>query len=138
VRHAFSKCGGNLGTDGSVAYLFKKSGIISYLPEADEDRIMDIALEAGAEDVVNHDDGAFDVLTAPDNFLAVKEALVAAGLEPEESEVTMRPETQAELDDVEDAAKIVRLIDMLENLDDVQEVYSNASISDDVMEQIGA
>ncbi len=136
VRHAFTKCGGNLGTDGSVSYLFNNTGIISYPAGIDEDQLMDMALEAGAEDVVSNDDDSFDVLTSPDEFLAVKEALVAAGLEPENAEVTMRPETQSELEG-NDAEKVVRLVDMLENLDDVQEVYSNASISDEVMEQLG-
>lgn len=137
VRHAFTKCGGNLGTDGSVAYLFNKIGVISYPAGTDEDQLMEVALEAGAEDVVTNDDDSFDVLTTPDEFLAVKDALVGAGLEPENAEVTMRPETQSELE-ANDAAKVVRLVDMLENLDDVQEVYSNASISDEVMEQIEA
>ncbi len=137
VRHAFSKCGGNLGTDGSVAYLFNKTGVISYAAGTDEDKLMEIALEAGADDVITNDDDSLDVLTAPEELQTVKAALLAAGLEPENAEVTMRPETQSELE-AEDAAKVVRLVDMLENLDDVQEVYSNASISDDVMEQIGA
>ncbi len=135
VRHAFSKCGGNLGTDGSVAYLFTKQGILTYPPESDEDAIMEAALEAGAEDVVTNDDGSIDVITAPESFVDVKEAMVAAGLEPAQAEVTMKPSTTVELG-LEDAQKIVRLVDMLEDLDDVQKVYSNADFPDEVMEQL--
>ncbi len=133
VRHAFSKAGGNLGTDGSVAYLFSKLGILSYAPGVDEDTLMEAALEAGADDVVTYDDGALDVMTSPETYLAVKEALVAAGFEPDNAEVTMQASTQAELD-VETAEKMLRLIERLEDLDDVQNVYSNADISDEIME----
>ncbi len=135
VRHAFSKCGGNLGTDGSVAYLFTKQGILTYPPESDEDAIMEAALEAGAEDVVTNDDGSIDVITAPESFVDVKEAMVAAGLDPAQAEVTMKPSSTVELG-LEDAQKIVRLVDMLEDLDDVQKVYSNADFPDEVMEQL--
>ncbi|MEO5343241.1 MAG: YebC/PmpR family DNA-binding transcriptional regulator [Gammaproteobacteria bacterium SHHR-1] len=135
VRHAFSKSGGNLGTDGSVAYMFKKTGVISYEPGTDEDAVMEIALEAGAEDVVNNDDGSFDVLVDPDDFMAVKEALEAADLEPALSEVTMRPDTLTALD-VETAEKVMRMIERLEDLDDVQEVYTNADIPEEVMEAL--
>ena len=132
VRHAFSKAGGNLGTDGSVAYLFSKVGMLSYAPSVDEDALMDAALEAGAEDVINYDDGAVDVMTTPENYLTVKCALVAAGFEPDNAEVTMQAATMAELE-ADDAEKMLRLIDRLEDLDDVQDVYSNADISDEIM-----
>jgi YebC/PmpR family DNA-binding regulatory protein len=133
VRHAFSKAGGNLGTDGSVAYMFSKIGILSYAPSVDEDALMEAALEAGAEDVTTHDDGSVDVITTPENYLEVKDALVAAGFEPDNAEITMQAATMAELD-AEDAEKMMRLIDRLEDLDDVQNVYSNADISDEIME----
>ena len=133
VRHAFAKAGGNLGTDGSVAYLFSKLGILSYAPSVDEDALMEAALEAGAVDVIGYDDGAVDVMTTPENYLAVKDALVAAGFEPDNAEVTLQAATQAELD-ADDAEKMMRLIDRLEDLDDVQAVYSNADISDEIME----
>jgi YebC/PmpR family DNA-binding regulatory protein len=135
VRHAFSKTGGNLGTDGSVAYLFSAAGVLSYPPGSDEDRIIEHALEAGAEDVVENDDGSVDVLTSPEQFLAVKEAMVGAGLAPEHAEVTMRPANTVDLE-LEDAEKVMRLVDMLEDLDDVQDVYSNADFSDEVMAQL--
>ncbi|MEY3787281.1 MAG: hypothetical protein RLZ75_1488 [Pseudomonadota bacterium] len=132
VRHAFAKVGGNLGTDGSVAYLFSKVGILSYASLSDEDALMEAVLEAGADDVISYDDGAVDVMTTPETYLAVKEALIAAGFEPGSSEVTMQATTQAELD-ANDAEKMIRLIDRLEDLDDVQNVYSNADISDEIM-----
>ena len=132
VRHAFTKAGGNLGTDGSVAYLFSKVGILSYAPSVDEDALMEDALEAGAEDVINYDDGAVDVMTTPENYLAVKDALIAAGFNPDNAEVTLQAATMAELD-ADDAEKMMRLIDRLEDLDDVQAVYSNADISDEIM-----
>lgn len=132
VRHAFAKEGGNLGTDGSVAYLFSNTGILSYAPTVDEDALMEAALEAGAEDVVSYDDGAVDVMTSPDQYLAVKDALVAAGFAPDNAELTWQASTVAELA-AEDAEKMLRLIDRLEDLDDVQDVYSNANISDGMM-----
>ncbi len=135
VRHAFSKAGGNLGTDGSVAYMFRKAGIISYPAGADEDAVMEAALEAGAEDVITNDDGSIDVFTDPQEYLNVKEAMVAAGLEPENSEVTMHADNKTDLDEAT-AEKMMRLIERLEDLDDVQEVYSNADISDDIMEKL--
>ncbi|MEE1672966.1 YebC/PmpR family DNA-binding transcriptional regulator [Agarivorans aestuarii] len=131
VRHAFSKSGGNLGTDGSVSYLFEKKGIISYSAESDEDAIMEAALEAGADDVLSHNDGSVDVYTNPLEFGQVKDALDATGLVAINSEVTMIASTQAELD-ASTAPKLLRLIDMLEDDDDVQEVYHNGEISDDV------
>ena len=136
VRHAFTKAGGNLGTDGSVAYQFTNSGILSYPSGSDEDRIIEAALEAGADDVLSNDDGSIDVLTAPDRFVDIKEAMVAAELQPEQAEVTMRAATTTALD-LNDAEKMVRLLDTLEDLDDVQNVYSNADISEDVLAQLG-
>lgn len=136
VRHAFSKAGGNLGTDGSVAYMFRKIGILSYSSEIDEDALMEAAMEAGAEDVVGNDDGSMDVMTTPDDYLAVKQALIAAGFEPENAEITMHADTKTELD-AEAAEKMLKLIDRLEDLDDVQDVYTNADINDEIMEAIG-
>jgi YebC/PmpR family DNA-binding regulatory protein len=136
VRHAFTKAGGNLGTDGSVAYQFTNSGILSYPSGSDEDRIIEAALEAGAEDVLSNDDGSIDVLTAPDSFVDIKESMVAAELQPEQAEVTMRAANTTSLD-LNDAEKMVRLLDTLEDLDDVQNVYSNADISEDVLAQLG-
>lgn len=132
VRHAFSKNGGNLGTNGSVAYLFSKRGEISYAPGTDEDKVMEIALEAGADDVQSDADG-ITVITTPEAFGDVLDALNAAGLKAESAEVTMSASTQTDITDVEQAEKIMKMIDMLEDLDDVQEVYSNASFSDEVM-----
>lgn len=131
VRHAFTKCGGNLGTDGSVAYLFTKKGVITYAPGLDEDTVMEAALEAGAEDIVTYDDGAIDVFTAWESLGAVKDGLTAAGFEAEAAEVSMIPSTKADMD-AETAPKLLRLIDMLEDCDDVQEVYHNGEISDEV------
>ncbi|WP_158896746.1 MULTISPECIES: YebC/PmpR family DNA-binding transcriptional regulator [unclassified Pseudomonas] len=136
VRHAFNKCGGNLGTDGSVAYLFERKGQISYAPGLDEDALMEAALEAGVDDVVANDDGSIDVFTSFADFIAVNEALTAAGYKADEAEVTMIPSTSATLD-LDTAQKVLKLIDMLEDLDDVQNVYSNADIPEDVMEQLG-
>ena len=130
VRHAFSKCGGNLGTDGSVAYLFSKKGLLTFVG-VDEDALMDAALEAGADDVVTEEDGSIEVYTTPNDFGTVLDGLEAAGFKPQSAEVTMIPSTEAELD-AETAPKLMRLIDMLEDLDDVQEVYHNGSISDEV------
>jgi YebC/PmpR family DNA-binding regulatory protein len=130
VRHAFSKFGGNLGTDGSVAFLFSKAGVITYPPGTDEDRIMEVALEAGAEDIVSNEDESLEVLATPDQFIAVRDALVEAGLEPADAEVTMRPTTTVRLSG-EEATKMMRMLDMLEDLDDVQQVYSNADLDED-------
>lgn len=137
VRHAFSKHDGNLGTSGSVAYMFQKRGLLVFPAGTDEDKLMEVALEAGAEDVVNEDDGSFEVFTEPDNYLEVKEALTAAGLEAEQSSVSLVPDVYAEITDLELAEKIIKMVDMLEDLDDVQEVYSNVDFSDDVMKQLG-
>ena len=127
VRHAFSKHGGNMGTEGSVAFQFKHCGQLIFAPGTSEDKVMEVALEAGAEDVVTDDDGAIEVLTAPGDFEAVKNALEAAGLQPDVAEVTMRPENTIELGG-DDAAKMQKLLDVLEDLDDVQEVYHNAGL----------
>lgn len=132
VRHAFTKRGGNLGTDGSVAYLFTRTGQISFA-EGDEDQIMEIALEAGAEDVVANDDGSIDVITVFEDFLSIKDAIVAAGLTPDHAEVTMLPSTTVELDK-DGAEKVMGLVDMLEDLDDIQNVYTNADIPDHILE----
>lgn len=132
VRHAFSKYGGNLGTDGSVAYLFSKQGVVSFQPGTDEDAVMEAALEAGAEDVVVNDDGSLDVITRPEEFSAVCAALTAAGFDTSISEVSFNAATQIELD-AEGAEKLLRMVDALEDLDDVQEVYNNADIPDAVM-----
>jgi YebC/PmpR family DNA-binding regulatory protein len=129
VRHAFSKYGGNLGTDGSVAFQFKHCGQIVFAPGTSEDKVMEVALEAGAEDVIADDDGAIEVLTAPADFEAVKTALEAAGLKPEIAEVTMRAENTVELTG-EDATRMQKLLDVLEDLDDVQDVFHNALIEE--------
>jgi len=135
VRHAFTKSGGNLGTDGSVAYQFSKTGILSYPAGSDEDKIMEAALDAGADDVLSNDDGSVDVLTDPGQFVDVKDAMIAAGFEPEQAEVTMRAENTMPLD-LDDAEKMIRLTGVLEDLDDVQNVYSNADISDEILAQL--
>lgn len=135
VRHAFTKRGGNLGTDGSVSYLFSRKGQISFAAGVDEDKLMEAALEAGADDVVTHADGSMDVMTAFEDFQTVKEALVAAGFKPANAEIAMIPSVTVALDK-EGAEKILGLIDMLEDLDDVQNVYTNADITEEVMEQL--
>jgi YebC/PmpR family DNA-binding regulatory protein len=129
VRHAFSKYGGNMGTEGSVAFQFKHCGQFVFAPGTDEDKVMEVALEAGAEDVVTDEDGAIEVLTAVADFEAVKNALEAAGLKPEVAEVTMRAENPIELSG-EEGAKMQKLLDVLEDLDDVQDVFHNAVISE--------
>ena len=135
VRHAFTKFGGNLGADGSVNYLFNQVGQLLYPTGSDEDAIMEAAIEAGAEDVVVDDDGSIEVLTEPGDYEGVKEAMLAAGHEPDASQVTMRASTSAKLE-VKEATSMVKMLEMLEDLDDVQEVYSNADISDEVLAQI--
>jgi YebC/PmpR family DNA-binding regulatory protein len=129
VRHVFSKYGGNMGTEGSVAFQFKHCGQMILAPGTSEDKVMEVALDAGAEDVVTDEDGAIEVLTAPGDFEAVKNALEAAGLKPEIAEVTMRAENTIPLAG-DDAARMQKIIDMLEDLDDVQAVYHNAEISE--------
>ena len=135
VRHAFTKAGGNLGTSGSVAFQFSQTGILSYPSGSDEDAIMEAALEAGAQDVIGNDDGSVDVLTSPEDFVGVKEAMIAAGLAPEAAEVTMRADNSTPLDR-DNAEKMVRMLERLEDLDDVQEVYSNADISEDILAEL--
>ena len=135
VRHAFTKSGGNLGTDGSVAYLFTKQGILTFSPDSDEEKIMDAALEAGAEDVVTNDDGSIDVITAPEQYNAVSDAMKKIELQPEHAELTMTASTEVECDK-DTAEKVLRLQDTLEDLDDVQEVYTNADIPAEVFEQL--
>ncbi len=135
VRHAFSKSGGNLGTDGSVAYLFTKTGTLNFAAGSDEEKIMDVALEAGAEDVQTHDDSSIEVLTTPEEFMNVKDAMSSAGLESEMAEITMNPSMTVDMN-LEDAEKVMRLVDALEDLDDVQNVYTNADFSEEVMSQL--
>ncbi|PPU76847.1 MULTISPECIES: YebC/PmpR family DNA-binding transcriptional regulator [Xanthomonas] len=125
VRHAFSKCGGNMGTEGSVAFMFKRLGVLSFAAGANEDALTDAAIEAGADDVVVYpEDGAIDVLTAPDAFIQVRNALAAAGLEPAHADITFRAENDIAVDG-DTAVQVRKLLDMLEDLDDVQDVYSN-------------
>jgi YebC/PmpR family DNA-binding regulatory protein len=125
VRHAFSKYGGNLGTDGSVAFLFKHCGQFVFAPGTSEDKVMEVAIEAGADDVASDEDGSIEVLCAPNDFSQVKAALEAAGLKAEIAEITMKPMTETALEG-EDAARMQKLLDVIENLDDVQEVFTNA------------
>jgi transcriptional/translational regulatory protein YebC/TACO1 len=129
VRHAFSKYGGNLGTEGSVAFQFKHCAQFVFAPGASEDRVMEVALDAGAEDVVTGEDGSIEVLSAPADFETVKNALEAAGLKPEIAEVTMRAENPIEVSG-EDAVRMQKLLDVLEDLDDVQDVFHNALINE--------
>ena len=127
VRHAFSKYGGNLGTDGSVAFLFRHCGQLVFAPGTDENKLMGVALDSGADDVVNHDDGSIEVITAPNDFVAVKDALAKAKLEPEFAEVTMKPTTEIDFSG-DEAARMQKLLDALEAIDDVQDVYTTAVI----------
>jgi YebC/PmpR family DNA-binding regulatory protein len=136
IRNAFTKCGGNMGTDGSVAYLFQKTGQITLAPGADENRVMEVALEQGADDVVIHDDKSIDITTNPEVFLTVKGALIKAGLTPVNAEVTMAAAVNIEVSDKDSAEKLLRLTDMLEDLDDVQEVYTNGDIVEELLAQI--
>ncbi|ODC03437.1 hypothetical protein BFW38_07615 [Terasakiispira papahanaumokuakeensis] len=136
VRHAFSRSGGNLGTSGSVAYLFNPRGVVSLAEGVTEEDVMDVALDAGADDLQVHPDGRVEVLTSPQELGDVKDALDQAGMLIERAEVTQLPESYSEITDVETAQKVWRLIDALEDLDDVQEVYSNADFSDEVLAEI--
>jgi YebC/PmpR family DNA-binding regulatory protein len=135
VRHAFSKFGGNLGTDGSVSYLFNHVGHLMFAAGSDEDVIMEAAIDAGAEDVIVDDDQSIEVLTEPTDFEEVRDKIVAAGLVPDNAELTMRASTSAELD-AKAAASMFKMLEMLDDLDDVQQVYSNADISDEILEQL--
>ncbi len=137
VRNVFTKRGGNMGTDGSVAYLFNKKGIISFPEGSDEDAIMEAALESGAEDIVTNEDSSIDVFTDPEDYSEVKDALVKAGLEANSSEVTMHPDVTVTLD-VKDAEKALAMIDAFEDLDDVQDVYTNADFTAEVMAELNA
>ena len=136
VRHAFAKHGGNLGTGGSVAYLFTKQGVLSFAPGVNEDALMEAALEAGAEDVVSNDDGSADVITAPDDFSPVREGLTAAGFDTEAADITYNASTQAAIDDRDTAEKLLKMIEALEDLDDVQVVYSNADIAEAILAEL--
>ena len=135
VRHAFTKFNGNMGTSGSVAYMFASMGVIQFAPGTDEDAVMEAALDSGAEDVVTSGDGSIEVLTSPEEFIKVKDALIATGLNPEEAEVTMRADTRAALSNKE-GESMLKLLDVLDELDDVQNVYSNADIPDSVYEAV--
>jgi len=135
IRHAFSKCGGNLGTEGSVAYLFTKKGLLTFLPGTDENKLMEAALEAGADDIVTNMDGSIDILTSPENYEQVHHKLAAEGLQPDQSNISMIASNQVDLSR-DYAEKMVKLLEMLEDLDDVQEVYSNAEINDDILAQL--
>ncbi|MBD9367348.1 YebC/PmpR family DNA-binding transcriptional regulator [Xanthomonas sp. XNM01] len=130
VRHAFSKCGGNMGTEGSVAFMFKRLGVLSYAAGADEDAVTEAAIEAGADDVAVYDDGAIDVLTAPEQYQAVKDAMEAAGLVPDLAEIGFRADNDIAVAG-ETAQQVTKLLGMLEDLDDVQNVYSNADLGED-------
>lgn len=136
VRHAFSKHGGNLGTDGSVAYLFKKQGQITFAPGVDEERLMELSLELGADDIIVNDDDSVDVITTPETFMQIKDALVKTGFQPAQSEVGMIASTNVAITDKETAEKVLGLTDALEDLDDVQAVYSNADIAEEVLNEL--
>jgi YebC/PmpR family DNA-binding regulatory protein len=133
IRHAFTKCNGNLGTDGSVAYLFKQQGQLMFAPGADEEKLMELALELGAEDIIINDDKSIELTTPPDKFSQIKDAIIAANFQPEDAEITMAAAVGVVVTDKDAAEKIMRLVDMLEDLDDVQEVYSNADIAEEVL-----
>lgn len=135
VRHAFTKHGGNLGTDGSVAFQFTERGVLSYPASCDEEALTEAAIMAGAEDIITNDDGSFEVLTTPREYASVHEAMVEAGFDPEESEITMHADNTIDLD-LENAEKMIALVETLENLDDVQKVYSNGEISDEILKQL--
>ena len=135
IRHAFSKFGGNLGTDGSVSYLFTKVGLISFQGKIDEDAIMEAALEGGAEDIITNGDNSIDVITNPDNLVDIKDVIVAAGFDPQNTEITMRASTTSELDK-KSAETMIKLLDALEDIDDVQKVYSNAEIPDEILAEL--
>ena len=134
VRHAFSKYGGNLGADGSVAYLFSQVGQLGFPAGSDEERIMEAAIEAGASDVVTNEDGSIEVLTAPEDYETVRDAMQAASLEPETAEVTMRAATKVRIEG-QQAESLLKLLDVLDELDDVQNVYSNADIPEELLEE---
>lgn len=130
VRHALTKHGGNLGTDGSVAFQFTHCGQLIFAPGTDEDKLMEVGLEAGAQDILSNEDGSVEVITEPGDFMAVKTALEAAGLKAEMAEITMKPQNEMEMSG-EDGARMQKILDALENVDDVQQVYTNAVINED-------
>jgi len=134
VRHAFSKHGGNLGEDGSVSFLFNRRGVLTFGPGSDEERILEAGIDAGAEDVVTNEDGSIEVITQPGDFGAVKKTLLDKGLEPADADVTMRPVTLVPVS-LDDAVRTLKMLDLLEDLDDVQQVYSNGDFPDDAYEQ---
>ena len=136
VRHAFTKNGGNLGTDGSVGYLFKKQGQLTFAPCVDEERLIELALESGAEDIMINDDKSVEVITIPESFHTIKEMLTRNGFHPEQAEVTMLASTNVPITDKDTAEKVMSLIDVLEDLDDVQEVYSNADIAEEIVNDL--
>ena len=135
VRHAFTKFGGNLGADGSVSYMFQHVGSLGFPSGSGEDAVMEAAIDAGAEDVLVDEDGSIEVLTTPSDFETVRDAMTAAGFEAENAELTMRADTNTELD-LDAAGTMVKLIDVLEDLDDVQNVYSNADIPDAILAEL--
>jgi len=137
VRHAFTKYGGHMGTEGSVAYLFSLKGVISFAPGNNEEKIMEVGIEAGADDVVTNDDGSMDIYTKPDDFVKVKDAMVAAKLNPANAEMAMIAANYVTLA-ADDAETLLLMQEMLEDLDDVQEVYSNADIPEEILQQLGA
>lgn len=130
VRHAFTKHGGNLGTDGSVSYLFKKQGQLTFAPGADENKLMEVALEAGADDIVINEDKSADIITSPEQFIIVKDALTKAGIQAAQADIVMAAGTMVTINDKDTVEKVTTLIDALEDLDDVQSVYTNADIVD--------
>lgn len=136
VRHALTKNGGNLGTDGSVSYLFKKQGQILFAPGVDEERLMELALEIGVEDVISNEDKSVEIITIPEDFMTIKESLIKAGFQSEQADIIMRAETNVAIKDKEIAEKVMNLIDTLEDLDDVQSVYSNAEIEEEILNEM--
>lgn len=136
VRHALTKNGGNLGTDGSVSYLFKKQGLLTFEPGVDEERLMEHALELGVDDVITNDDKSVEVITTPESFMNIKEALARAGFRSAQAEILMRADVNVTINDKEIAEKAMNLIDALEDLDDVQSVYSNLDIAEEIMNEL--
>lgn len=136
VRHAFTKCGGNLGTDGSVAYLFSQAGLLSFTKTSNEEQLMELAIEAGAQDVVTNEDGSVDIITTPEEFTHIKTAITHAGFKPNTAEVTQLASTSVTVDDLDLATNLLKLNEMLEDLDDVQNVYSNAEIPENILNQL--
>lgn len=137
IRYAFSRNGGNMGADGSVAYLFSRCGVLTFSPDVDDEAVLEPALEAGAEDLVEYEDGSFEVLTVPDDYTQVREAVVGAGFEPAEADVTMRPATTVELSG-EPARSCLKLIDTLEDIDDVQNIYTNVEFDEQSLSEEAA